>query len=82
MNNSHEHSVRSFLKGLSSSDFLRIGMNEVAYVRPMSLRDGNHAEKQAYAVYAADGTQLSVLDSMDMAIATLRHNDLVAVTLH
>jgi len=82
MNNSHEHSVRDFLKGLSSRDFLKIGVNEVAYVRPMSLRVDDHKEKQAFAIYAADGTQLSVLDSMDMAIATLRHNDLVAVTLH
>lgn len=83
MNNSQENNVRDFLKGLSSNDFLRIGMNEIAYVRPLSvagLFQGD--EKQAFAVYAADGTQLSVLDSMDMAMATLRHNDLLAVTLH
>lgn len=82
MNNSQEN-IRDFLKGLSTHDFLRIGMNEIAYVRPLSLadvRDGD--EKQAFAVYAADGTQLSVLDSMDMAMATLRHNDLLPVTLH
>ena len=54
-------------------------MDEVAYVRPLSMV-GN--DKTAYGVYAADGTQLSVLDSMDMAIATLRHNDLLPVTLH
>lgn len=82
MNSSHTQSVRDFLKGLSSKDFLRIGMNEVAYVRPMSIPFGDNREKRAYAVYAADGTQLSVLETMDMAIATLRHNDLVAATLH
>ena len=63
-------------------DFLRIGMNEIAYVRPLSLDVRNGEEKQAFAVYAADGIQLSVLDTMDMAKATLRHNDLVPVTLH
>lgn len=81
MNNSQENNVREFLRGLSTNDFLRIGVNEIAYVRPLDLAD--HGEpKQAYGVYAADGTQLSVLETMDMAIATMRHNDLVPVTLH
>lgn len=82
MNGSQEN-IRDFLKGLSSHDFLRIGVNEIAYVRPLSVTDARDGdEKQAFAVYAADGTQLSVLDSMDMAMATLRHNDLTRVTLH
>lgn len=82
MNNSQENNVRDFLRGLSSHDFLRIGMNEIAYVRPFSVNGAVEGdEKQAFAVYAADGTQLSVLDSMDMAMATLRHNDLVPVTI-
>lgn len=71
--------VREFLKGLSSRDFLRIGMDEIAYVRTIPLPGQT---KTAVAIYAADGTQLSVLDTMDMAMATLRHNDLMAVTLH
>lgn len=70
--------VRSFLKGLSRHDFLRIGVDEIAYIRPFKIP----GEEDSFAVYAADGTQLSVLNSMDMAIATLRHNDLVPVTLH
>lgn len=79
INKTDERSVGDLLKALSRHDFLKIGMDEVAYVRPLSMV-GN--DKTAYGVYAADGTQLSVLDSMDMAIATLRHNDLLPVTLH
>lgn len=80
MNDSQQASnVRDFLKGLSARDFLKIGMDEVAYVRPLTL---SGEQKSAFAIYAADGTQLSVLDSMDMAMATLRHNDLLPVTLH
>ncbi|PZQ46802.1 MAG: hypothetical protein DI551_04435 [Micavibrio aeruginosavorus] len=78
-NNPSEASVRNFLKGLSTRDFLRIGMDEIAYVRSLPIAGQT---KNAYAIYAADGTQLSVLDSMDMAIATLRHHDLLPVTLH
>lgn len=82
MNNSQD-TVREFLKGLSTNDFLKIGMNEIAYVRPLSVGGiFSGGRKQAFAVYAADGTQLSVLDTMDMAMATLKHNDLLPVTLH
>lgn len=80
MNNNSPEQVRDLLKGLSARDFLRIGIHEIAYVRPITLSVGD--AKEAYAIYAADGTQISVLDSMDMAMATLRHNDLVPVTLH
>jgi hypothetical protein len=74
-----QDSVRDLLKSLSQKDFLNIGLNEVAYVRSLNL-SGN--PRPVFGVYAADGTQLSVLDNMDMAMATLRHNDLMAVTLH
>lgn len=75
---SNQDGLRDMLRALSSQDFLKVGMNEIAYVRPVQL--SNH--KSAFGVYAADGTQLSLLDSMDMAVATLRHNDLIPVTLH
>ncbi len=82
-NDSQQNNVRDILKALSPRDFLRIGMDEIAYVRPVSLKGMQATDvKEAFAIYAADGTQLSVLDSMDMAIATMRHNDLVPVTLH
>jgi hypothetical protein len=79
MKDSHENIVRDMLAGLSPRDFLKIGMDEIAYVRAISLQG---VSKPVYGVYAADGTQLSVLDSMDMAVATMRHNDLLPVTVH
>ena len=78
MNENFETNVRDFLKSLTPADFLRIGIDEIAYIRPVrSLTDHD-----VFAVHAADGTQLSILDTMDMAVATLRHNDLIPVTLH
>lgn len=79
MDKNTQDNVREMLKALSSRDFLKIGMDEIAYVRSIET---SGVAKPAYAVYAADGTQLSVLDSMDMAMATMRHNDLLPVTLH
>jgi len=79
MDRNSQEDVREMLKALSRRDFLNIGKDEVGYVRTVDLAG---VAKPAYAVYAADGTQLSVLDTMDMAMATMRHNDLLPVTLH
>ncbi|MFA5592874.1 MAG: DUF1150 family protein [Micavibrio sp.] len=71
--------VRAMLKALSPHDFLQIGINEVAYVRPVPMEG---IAQEVFGIYAADGTQISLLESREMALATLRHHDLVAVTLH
>ncbi len=70
---------RDILKEMTPCDFLKIGIDEIAYVRPMSVRG---VEKKVYAIHAADGTQLSVMETLDLARATLAHNDLMQVTLH
>lgn len=77
-NTNDEMAVRDMLKSLSAKDFLKIGMNEIAYIRPFPVL----GQSESVAVYAADGTQLSVLESVDLALATIRHNDLMPVTLH
>lgn len=78
MNNDTQ--IRTMLRGLSPKAFLQIGLDEVAYVRPVSI--GMGADKTAYALYAADGTRMSVFETMDIAMATLHNNDLIQVTLH
>lgn len=77
MNNHPEANVRNFLKGLSTQDFLRVGMNEIAYMRPLPLRGSD----ESFGVYAADGTQLGVLESRAHALEAMRNNDLMPVTL-
>ncbi len=67
---------RLFLEQLSHEDFLHIGLNQVAYVKPTK-----GANRQSYAVHAADGTQISVMESYDTAIAAVRFNDLHLATL-
>ncbi len=65
------------LKNLSRQDFLNFGMREVAYIRPVKLR-----ERKAFAIHAADGTPLSIMDTMDAALTAVRHNDLESSTVH
>ncbi|HCI47216.1 MAG TPA: hypothetical protein DFI00_07965 [Rhodospirillaceae bacterium] len=62
---------------LTTQDFLTFGINDVAYIRTI-MEDG--AEK--YAVHAADGTELAVIDHLGQAIATIQHNELEVASVH
>ena len=67
----------AFFKGLSSQDFRNFGLQQMAYIRPILVQN-----RTAYAIHAADGTPLSVMDTQDTAIIAVRHNDLEPVTVH
>jgi hypothetical protein len=52
-------------------------MQDLAYVKPV-LVDG----VSAFAVHAADGTQITVLPDREIALATLRQHDLEPLSVH
>ena len=54
-----------------------VGMDTVAYIRPIDAATG-----KAYAVCAADGTELAVFDCMVTAQFTARQHNLEATVLH
>lgn len=66
------------LKQLSPKEFLGVGLNQIAYIRSISL--GN--AQAAFSIHAADGTQISILPNYEEAVMTARTNDLYPVTLH
>lgn len=71
------------LTELSVQDFLNVGLDQVAYIRRTdSVETDVENTDDAYIVYAADGSQISVMDSYDTAVAAIRINDLFPVTLH
>ncbi len=65
-----------YFRGLSAKDFLSFGIQHIAYVRPVKVDD-----RVAWSVHAADGTPLSVLESREVALALVRHNELEPVTV-
>ncbi len=71
------HDPSELLKKLTSRDFLALGVQNVAYVKPIRIEN-----KTAYAIHAADGTPLSVMEDMSTAVSTILHNELEPVTLH
>lgn len=72
------HKIKSQqLRNLSPQDFLSYGVQDVAYVRQIHV-DG----RAGFAVHAADGTPLSVTNSLQDALHLIHHNDLDSVLLH
>jgi len=58
-------------------DFLNLGRDHIAYIRPATLNGMN-----VFAVHAADGTPLAFHADRAAAAALVRQNDMVAVLLH
>ena len=67
------------LRQLSGSDFTSLGLQQIAYVRPVSI-DVEGAK--GFAVHAADGTRLAVMDALDLAHAAILENDMHPVSVH
>jgi hypothetical protein len=61
----------------SPQEFAQFGMSDVAYVKPITVND-----QLAFAIHAADGTQMAVLRDRDVAFAAVRQHDLEPVSLH
>ena len=62
---------------LSARDLLNLGLQEVAYVKPLDV-DG----EPAFAVHAADGTQIAITKERALAHAMLRQHDLEPLSVH
>jgi hypothetical protein len=65
------------LRHISPQEFALFGMQDLAYVRRVVVND-----EPAYAIHAADGSQIALMRDREVAIATLRNHDLEAVSVH
>jgi hypothetical protein len=61
----------------SEQEFAHLGIQDIAYIRPVLVDDG-----VAFAIHAADGTRMAVVRDRDLALATIRQNDLEPVSVH
>jgi len=67
----------TLVRHLSAEDFATFGVNHLAYVKPILVNG-----VAAFAIHAADGTQLTVLPDRDVASAAVRQNDLEPMSVH
>lgn len=65
------------LRQLTTREFAALGIEHVAYVKSMRVDN-----RDVFAIHIADGRQVAVLDSHDVAVATVRQNDLEPLSVH
>jgi len=62
---------------MSSRELALFGMQDLAYVKPVLVNGVT-----AFAVHAADGTQVTVLPDREIALATVRQHELEPLSVH
>ena len=65
------------IRHMSSRELALFGMQDLAYVKSVLVNGVT-----AFAVHAADGTQITVLPDREIALATLRQHDLEPLSVH
>lgn len=65
---------------LTAEEMAVMGLSQVAYLRPLPAREDE--VEPHFALHAADGTRLAVIQGYEDAVATALHNDLQLVSLH
>ena len=65
------------IRQISVRELALFGMQDLAYVKTVVVNG-----TLAYAVHAADGTQIALLADRDVAFATIRQHDLEPLSVH
>lgn len=63
---------------ITAAEFATLGLEHIAYVKPVILDDG----RAAYAIHAADGQEITAVEDRELAFATVQRNDLEALSVH
>jgi hypothetical protein len=65
------------IRKLTQADLGRLGMEELAYVKSVTV-NGMHA----FAIHAADGTPMAVAQDCGLAVAAILQNEMVPALVH
>lgn len=68
------HSIQSVD---TPNDLQGLGMGEIAYVKPAEYNG-----RSIFAIHAADGSPLAATDTVDVAAAFIRRNDMEPTRVH
>ncbi|HVJ51678.1 MAG TPA: DUF1150 family protein [Aliidongia sp.] len=62
---------------ISTTDLATLGVQDLAFVKEVHVDD-----EIAYAIHAADGTQMALMTDRDIAFAAIRQNGMEPVSVH
>lgn len=69
--------VSERLRQMSTADLATLGVQDVAYIKPLQIEGS-----PAYGVFAANGTQAGILPTREAALAAVREHGLEPVSVH
>jgi len=79
MRNTGNSERRSGLRGMTVRDLALWGAEDVAYVKQVP---GEGGDGTAWAIHAADGTQMGLAGNRELAFAAVRQHDLEPLSVH
>ena len=65
------------IRHLTEVELARLGMSQIAYVRPIQLNG-----TAGFAIHAADGTPMAVTEELSAAVAAIVPHDMIPVPVH
>jgi hypothetical protein len=65
------------IRHLSSEQLARLGVSQIAYVKPVMMNG-----MMAYSIHAADGTPMAMAADRDVAIASVQQHEMLASLVH
>ena len=74
--NSEARSLIEHLKDLSTQDFKNFGLHQIAYIGPKTEKG-----KKIYAIYSADGHEITTAKTSALAIVIAKQNELDPVAM-
>ncbi len=75
--NENYHSKVNGLNGLSPAQLASWGTPDVAYVKRVVIND-----EEGWSIHSADGAQMGLAPSRDLAFAAIRQHELEPVSVH
>ena len=73
----NETTVRFDIRHLSVEDLARLGVSQIAYVKPVMMNG-----TPAFAIHAADGTPMAVTGNRDVAISAIIQHEMLPTMVH
>jgi hypothetical protein len=65
------------IRQITAMQLAQLGIAHIAYVRPLMMQGA-----EAFAICAADGTQMAIATDRDVAEAAIREHEMVPVAVH
>ena len=65
------------IRHLSTEELARLGMAQIAYVKPVMMNG-----TPAFAIHAADGTPMAVAGDRDIAISAILQHEMLPTLVH